>query len=131
MDFVAEELAALVGSANAEARALLLLASGAVRTDAARCAAAAILAKSGDVAIVRRGQELATLAMETMLEARVIAAECFDRLRMLAEQPQKFGTQCGRDGSPWPVDPATTDSERAKWGLPSLRELLARRGTPS
>ena len=53
----------------------------------------------------------------------------FDRLRLLAGAPQKFGTQWrARDGGRelWPVDPATTDSERAKWGLPPLAELRRR-----
>lgn len=128
MDAVARELAALAHSAVAEARALELLAEGAVRTAAARCAAAAILSHSSDVGAVRRGQELATAAMGSEPAAKALAATCFDRLRMLAGQPQKFGTQRGPDGAPWPVDPATTDSERAKWGLPTLRELQARRG---
>lgn len=128
MDPVAEELAALAGSAQAEARALQLCASGALRTDASRCAAAAILARSDDVAAVRRGQDLATAAMAGSSEAKAVAAACFDRLRMLAGQPQKFGTQRGPDGALWPVDTATTDSERAKWGLPPLEQLRARRG---
>lgn len=128
MDPVAEELAALSGSAAAEERALALLASGSVCTDAARCAAARILAGSRDVAVVRRGMEIATLAMASQPEAKAVAATCFDRLRTLAGQPQKFGTQRGPDGTLLPVDPATTDSERAKWGLPPLCELQSRRG---
>ena len=49
-----------------------------------------------------------------------------ERVRMLRDQPQKFGTQTvERDGRHelWPVDPATTDSERAKWDLPTLADL--------
>jgi hypothetical protein len=48
---------------------------------------------------------------------------------LLAGAPQKFGTQWrARDGGRelWPVDPVTTDSERAKWGLPPLAELRRR-----
>jgi hypothetical protein len=123
MDFVEQEVAALPNSVAAERRVLELLAAGELRTDAARCAAAAILAKSDDVAAVRRGQELAMVAMGSLRAARVVAASCFDRLRVLAGEPQKFGTQRGPDGALLPVDPATTDSERAKWGLPPLRDL--------
>lgn len=70
---------------------------------------------------------LALLATEP--RARALAAAAYDRIRMLAGEPQKFGTQwTEREGRRelWPVDPATTDSERAKWGLPALAEL--RRG---
>lgn len=128
MDAVARELAALAHSVAAEARALEMLAEGTLRTAAARCAAAAILSQSSDVEAVRRAQDLATAAMASEPAAKVVAATCFDRLRMMAGQPQKFGTQRGPDGAPWPVDPATTDSERAKWGLPTLRELQRRLG---
>ena len=46
-----------------------------------------------------------------------------------AGNSQKFGTQLVADGvqlALWPVDPATTDSERAKWGLPPLAEIQRR-----
>jgi hypothetical protein len=44
--------------------------------------------------------------------------------RALAGRPQKFGTQAVRAGDRlalWPVEPGTTDTERAKWGLAPLR----------
>jgi len=65
----------------------------------------------------------ALAAMVAHRPARRLAALLFDRLRMLQAKPQKFGTQRGADGALWPIDPFTTDSERAKWDLPSRAEL--------
>ncbi len=48
---------------------------------------------------------------------------------MLAGKPQKFGTQLVEVDGKWKVydvDPATTDAERAEWGLPPLAEAHAR-----
>lgn len=55
-----------------------------------------------------------------------IAAMAYDRGRALAGRPQKFGTQAFVDAGSlalWPVDPATTDTERAKWGVGTLQQL--------
>src|SRR5436190_9053990 len=84
---------------------------------------------SDAVADVELAHALALAAMRTDPQARPVAAAAYDRLRMLAGAPQKFGTQTiERAGCRelWPVDAATTDSERAKWGLPSLAELQRR-----
>lgn len=97
-----------------------------------RAAIAALLA-SDAAADVERAHALALAAMRSDPQARPLAATAYDRLRLLAGVPQKFGTQVvERDGRAtlWPVDPLTTDSERAKWGLPSLAELQ-RRASPS
>jgi hypothetical protein len=45
-------------------------------------------------------------------------------------KPQRYGTQymaAGPDGplELWPVDPSTTDEERARWGVPSFADALA------
>lgn len=72
---------------------------------------------------VAQAYDLALSAMGQHRPARRQAAELYDRLRVLDQRPQKFGSQLGPDGSPWPVDPATTDSERAKWDLPPLADL--------
>ena len=130
MDPVADELAALLRDLPAEAaesRARAVCAEGRVRTPAARIAAATILASSRDLASVRLAHDLALGALGGAEQARSLAARCYDRLRMLAGEPQKFGTQRGPDGALWPVDPKTTDSERAKWDLPPLAVLVARR----
>lgn len=97
-----------------------------------RAAIEALLA-SDAVAAVERAHMLALAAMRSDPLARPLAATAYDRLRLLAGAPQKFGTQIvERDGRRmlWPVDPLTTDSERAKWGLPSLAELQ-RRASPA
>ncbi|MFY9344832.1 MAG: hypothetical protein WAT39_20230 [Planctomycetota bacterium] len=91
-----------------------------------RTAAARLLVDSDDLGDVRLAETLALAAMAQDPAAKPIAAAAFDRLRLLAGQPQKFGTQStGRDGKRvlWPVEPTTTDSERAKWGLPPLADL--------
>jgi len=130
MDPVAEELAALARDlppTEAEARARAACAEGRVRTPAARMAAAAILVSSCDLASARLAHDLALGALGSDPRARSLAARCYDRMRVLEGQAQKFGTQRGPDGALWPVDPKTTDSERAKWDLPPLAVLAARR----
>lgn len=92
-------------------------------------AAAAVLLPGALLPEVQTAQSLALAAMANNPAARPLAAAAYDRLRLLAGKPQKFGTQATvRDGRrvPWPVDATTTDSERAKWGLPALAELERR-----
>jgi hypothetical protein len=107
-----------------------LAAQAAATTDVAvRLAAAELLAEADEVVHVELAQALALEAMAKVRPARAIAARAFDRLRVLAGKPQKFGTQSHvHDGVRvlYPVDPATTDSERAKWDVPSLAELQQR-----
>lgn len=89
-------------------------------------ARAAALLRSDDPGEVAAAEALLLAAMADDSRARPLAAAAYDRRRMLGGRPQKFGTQTvERDGRRelWPVDPATTDSERSKWGLPSLAEL--------
>jgi hypothetical protein len=100
---------------------------------ATRLGAAERLLGSEDRAHVALAQSLALALLGQQPTARWLAARAFDRLRMLAGQPQKYGTATHLvDGQLqlWPVDPGTTDSERAKWGVPALAELLPRRGGP-
>jgi hypothetical protein len=55
-----------------------------------------------------------------------LAARAWDRWLVRAGYPQHFGTlaRCDEDGCALhPVDPETTDDERARWDLPPLREL--------
>lgn len=93
---------------------------------AARLRAAELLLGSDDREHVALAQGLALALLAQQSAARLLAARAFDRLRLLAGQPQKYGTATHLvDGQPqlWPVDPGTTDSERAKWGVPALAEL--------
>ncbi|MBL9077669.1 MAG: hypothetical protein JNL08_09205 [Planctomycetes bacterium] len=122
------------GSAAAAARRGAVRAlhdGGRLAAVADRCAAARILLP-GPVADVELAQALVLAAMAHEPAARRLAAEAYDRLRVLAGRPQKFGTQTtvhdGR-GELWPVDAATTDSERAKWGVEPLAELRRRAAT--
>mgnify|MGYP001028244340 CR=1 FL=1 len=91
-----------------------------------RLAVAELLLGSDVVADVELAQTLALAALAKSKAARPLAARAFDRLRRLAGQPQKYGTEVVvRDGGAelWPVDGVTTDSERAKWGIAPLAEL--------
>ena len=87
-------------------------------------------AMSGAVEDVARAHDLALRAMAQHRPARRLAAELYDQQRVLSGLAQKFGTQpvasdeLMGSSRPW-VDPATTDSERAKWDLPSLEQLTA------
>lgn len=122
----------MAGADPAAARAhraeLLALVSGKeLAAPADQVAAAALLVGSEVVAEVQAAQALALAAMRSEAGARAIAASAFDRLRRLAGKPQKFGTEVVvREGRRelWPVEPGTTDSERAKWGVPPLAELV-------
>ncbi|MBM4059807.1 MAG: hypothetical protein FJ265_01750 [Planctomycetes bacterium] len=107
-------------------RQALLAHCAELRSAADRCAAAAVLVQGDTSAEVEAAQTLALAAMSGEPRARRIAAEAFDRLRWLAGKPQKFGlVVVVRDGVSelWPVEPGTTDSERAKWDVPPLADL--------
>lgn len=117
-------------AARARVRAALLAlrAAGALHEPFDQVAAAELLVDSDRREEVEAAQALALAAMARVPAARPLAAAAYDRLRVLAGRPQKFGTQraAAGGGAPWSVDPATTDSERAKWGLPGLAELQRR-----
>lgn len=84
------------------------------------------LIAADDVEEVERGYRGALARMAGSPRMQRLAAVAYDRVRALRGREQKFGT-CGvlRGGVPqlWPVEDRTTDSERAKWGLPSLQVL--------
>lgn len=75
-----------------------------------------------------RAHELAKKGAELgYRQARWLAAAAYDRWLMRQEKPQKYGTQYRADGDRWKlwdVDPATTDAERAEWGVPPLALAL-------
>jgi hypothetical protein len=61
--------------------------------------------------------------------ARWLAAAAEDRILRRQGKPQKWGTQYEVENGKWvvaPVDPKTTDAERAQWNVPSLAEARAR-----
>ncbi len=121
------------GAAARRAELLRLRAAGALASAEEQAAAAALLLHSDALGDVEAAQALALAAMARHASARALAATAYDRLRLLMGKPQKFGTQVAvREGRRelWPVDEHTTDSERAKWGLPPLAELRARVSAP-
>ncbi len=77
---------------------------------------------------VWRAHELCMTAAELGYDnARWLAAPAYDRWLMYQDRPQKYGTQFPFNGERWelwPVDPATTDDERAEWHVPSLEASL-------
>ena len=90
-----------------------------------RVAAASLLLDGERVDEIRLAERLLA-EQKHAPAARALAARAFDRLRRLAGQPQKFGTEVVAAGDRfelWPVDGVTTDSERAKWGIAPLAEL--------
>jgi hypothetical protein len=107
---------------------------------------AALIFQHGEtVADYREASRLAVEAVKrdpTNATARWLAAASEDRLRVKEGQLQKWGTQFelrgGADGGMpeapdaiWvfrPVDPATTDAQRAEWNVPPLEESRARAG---
>jgi 5-formyltetrahydrofolate cyclo-ligase len=94
-----------------------------------RVLAAELLLTSEDRKDVQLAEAQALAVMRELPAARPLAAAAFDRLRVLDGRPQKFGTQRRCRNGLWelaPRDTATTDSERAKWGVPPLAVLEAR-----
>ena len=82
----------------------------------------------------RRAHELALEAVNRGYEgvrpwhtARWLAAAAYDRWLVHQGQPQKYGTQArdiGDHRELWPVDPETTDAERARWDVRPLHESI-------
>lgn len=82
----------------------------------------------------RLGNRLAQVAMDTgYSDALWIYAATLDRYLMSLGKPQKFGTQYTQiDGEfkLYPVDPATTDAERARYNVPPLSEAIRNKPMP-
>ncbi len=90
---------------------------------------AALIYHHGDtLEELERARELGLRAAELGdRRGRAIAAYALDRRLVRQGRPQKYGTQWRSEGGKWlpyPIDPATTDAERAAWGVPSLEEQL-------
>ncbi len=95
--------------------------------------AAMILQHSLAVADYWQAHQLAMRAVELGYnQARWLAAATLDRWLMRQGKPQKYGTQYTMVGARWKVwawgkryrlwdvDPVTSDTERAEWGVPAL-----------
>jgi hypothetical protein len=112
-------------------RARELHASGALRGARDHLRAAVLLAESADAADWPLAAELGSRAAELgePLGLRA-AAEAIDKDLVAQRRPQRYGTQYTWDASAarWrlhPIDPVTTDAERAAMGVPSYAELVA------
>ncbi|HEV2105282.1 MAG TPA: hypothetical protein VGU27_06080 [Candidatus Eisenbacteria bacterium] len=124
-------------------RVLALLAAGEVREPEAQEDAALVLQHSGLTicgdkltAVSRDNYLLAHLLAKAAAErgrrsARLLAADALDRWLVFSGKPQKYGTQTVFDPRTNrmvvpPVDSATTDAERARWGVEPLAMFLKR-----
>jgi hypothetical protein len=116
-------------------RALAILETGGARTAENYYCAAMLFQHGPELADVHRARGLALLAVELKpdyLAARWLAAAALDRELLRSGKPQKYGTQYRKVQGRLelePVDPATTDAERARWGVVPLAE--AQRATGS
>ncbi|MBI2482326.1 MAG: hypothetical protein HYV76_02080 [Candidatus Vogelbacteria bacterium] len=64
-------------------------------------------------------------------KARWLFAAITDRILVDQNKPQKFGTQYTKKdaNSPWvlrPINPKTTDAERKKYNVPTLKQMKGR-----
>ena len=122
-------------------RVLELLAAGEVRTPEDRFRAAVILQHTPrtwcEGKLTSLGTDNYLLAHYLSREAfeggyeraRWLTAASLDRYLVSSGRPQRYGTQRSLDRETGrmevdPIDPATTDEERARWGVPPLAEIL-------
>jgi hypothetical protein len=122
-------------------RVLAMLVAGQIRTPESKEFAALILQHSGlafcDGALKATSLDnylLAYLLAKSAAEdgrksALSLAAAALDRFLVFSGKPQKFGTQTVLDPKTDrmvvpPIDPATTDEERARWGVEPLAKFL-------
>jgi hypothetical protein len=113
---------------RAEAEALLAAGAAAAPEDLYH--AAMLFQHGSDPDHYRWAHELANRAAGLgHRPARWLAAAAEDRWLMAAGRPQRYGTQYRSHGGRWelwPVDPATTDADRAAWDVPPLAEARRR-----
>ncbi|WNG44657.1 tetratricopeptide repeat protein [Archangium minus] len=106
-----------------------LLDAGAAKTGADFFAAALVFQHGNALEDYARARELAAEAARRGHPRGLwLTAAAWDRWLMKAGQPQRFGTQYQLDKatgkmSLYPVDPAVTDAERERWGVPPLAEI--------
>ena len=112
------------------ARVEELLGQGVVASGADHFHAAMVFQHGSSLSSFRRAHELASRGRDLGdKRAAWLAAASLDRWLTTLGKPQRFGTQFQPIGGRWqlmPVDPATTDEERAAWNVPTLAENLER-----
>jgi hypothetical protein len=103
--------------------------AGAVTAPLDRFRAAMLFQHGRSIDDYRLAHDLARAAAEGgCREARWLTAATEDRLLLSQGRPQRFGTQYVDVGGAFelaPVDPATTDAERAAWDVPPLAAARA------
>lgn len=110
-------------------RAEDLLATGTLRDAEDYCRAAMLFQHGETLEEYWRAHELAKQAVALgSTNARWLVAATYDRWLMGQGKPQRYGTQSHRRSADqpwelWPIDPATTDAERAEWEVKPLAEL--------
>ncbi len=99
--------------------------AGPTRSTGTRCSR-----RTGVASVLSCNFELANQLAERAIElgeddARWLYAATLDRYLTSQGKPQKYGTQYQNVDGKWvllPVDPATTDEERAEYRVPPLQE---------
>ena len=79
--------------------------------------------------LARAAADLGVEGAAQWYQARGLAAATYDRWLVQQGKPQRYGTQYQAREGRWElyeVDPATTDDDRASWGVPPLHESIAR-----
>lgn len=101
--------------------------AGRMKTAADYYHGAMVFQHGDEVADIQQARKFALAAVGLSpdnREARWLAAAARDRELMYLDEPQQYGTQfVANDAGVWelyPVDPKTTDSERARWNVPPL-----------
>jgi hypothetical protein len=115
-----------VEDATRRAEVMQLLADGKAVSGSSQYNAAMILQHGTCADHFRLANQLAELAMnQGVTPARWLYAASMDRLLVSQGEPQKYGTQYRLMDGRWelnPVDPATSDDERAKYNVPPLSQ---------
>jgi len=108
-----------------------IIAKGGLRSAADYHHAALIFQHGDTTADYKKANELAKKGMEMGDErSKWLYAATMDRWLVSQGKPQKYGTQFRKnkkgDWELGPIDPTTTDEERARFNVPPLSEALAR-----
>jgi hypothetical protein len=108
-----------------------IIAGGGLRVAADYHHAALIFQHGNTTADYKKANELAKKGMEMGDErSKWPYAATLDRWLISRGKPQKYGTQFRKnkkgDWELGPIDPTTTDKERARFNVPPLSETLAR-----
>ena len=91
--------------------------------------AAVLLVETSDLEMLKMSEQLAFQAADQGVElARRVAAEAIDKQLVIRRLPQRYGTQYEwvhvlKAWRLYPIDPLTSDADRAAMGVPPLAEI--------